>query len=672
MKIAGKTVLVCNCEGTMPLDGKALQKAFAADGTPTIHHQLCRSELDAAKRAFADGGDTIVACLQEAPVFSEAAADSDVRGVVRFCGIREQAGWSDEAASATAKIAALLAEATIDITPARAVSLHSEGRAIVLANSDDGIAAAQRLAERLAVTLILDADVPVTPTAATGFPVYLGSAVTAAGHFTAYRVTVADCRHTAPSSRGHVAAASRHDGVFDGDMILDLRNGTPLFPAHGKRDGYVRPDMGSPAAVERALFDMADLVGEFEKPIHIEYNPSICAHSRSRVVGCSRCLDVCPLSAIVSDGDRVAIDPVVCAGCGSCSAVCPTGAASYALPARGELLARLRILLAAYRQAGGSRPVILFHGQDNGAEMIGLAARLGRGLPARVIPVAVNEPTQIGLDALASAFAYGAAQVAVLAGAPGEDRAGLDDQMALTDAILDALGHGGGRLTVIDSRDPDALCDRLYGLEPREPVAAGDFYPADQKRTAVMMALRHLHDANADAPDVIPLPAGAPFGSLKVDTDGCTLCLSCVGACPANALKDNPDAPMLRFREEACVQCGLCRATCPEKVISLVPQLDFTGAAREERLIKQEQPFHCITCGKPFGTQSTIDRMIDKLSGHSMFQGNARALERLKMCEDCRVADLFSEQQPMAAGERPRTRTTDDYLSGGIKDDDED
>jgi hypothetical protein len=103
-----------------------------------------------------------------------------------------------------------------------------------------------------------------------------------------------------------------------------------------------------------------------------------------------------------------------------------------------------------------------------------------------------------------------------------------------------------------------------------------------------------------------------------------------------------------------------------------VPRLDFTAAVREERLIKEEEPFHCIACGKAFGTRSTIDRMIEKLSGHSMFQGDPRALERLKMCEDCRVADMFGEQQPMAGGARPLPRTTDDYLSGGVEEEDED
>ena len=102
----------------------------------------------------------------------------------------------------------------------------------------------------------------------------------------------------------------------------------------------------------------------------------------------------------------------------------------------------------------------------------------------------------------------------------------------------------------------------------------------------------------APAPvDVLPLAAGSPFGTLAIDAAGCTLCLSCVGTCPTGALIDNPELPQLRFVQEACVQCGLCKATCPEKVIELRPQIDFTGAAKSPRLVKEEEPACCVRCG---------------------------------------------------------------------------
>ena len=127
-------------------------------------------------------------------------------------------------------------------------------------------------------------------------------------------------------------------------------------------------------------------------------------------------------------------------------------------------------------------------------------------------------------------------------------------------------------------------------------------------------------------------------------------------------MADNPDKPQLRFLEEACIQCGLCRATCPENVIALEPRLDFTSAARNLRTIKEEEPFECVRCGKPFGTASTINTMVEKLKGHSMFSDEA-ALNRLRMCEDCRIIDMAEAgNDPMAEGVRPMPRTIDDYL----------
>ncbi|MDH3638583.1 MAG: 4Fe-4S binding protein, partial [Gammaproteobacteria bacterium] len=165
----------------------------------------------------------------------------------------------------------------------------------------------------------------------------------------------------------------------------------------------------------------------------------------------------------------------------------------------------------------------------------------------------------------------------------------------------------------------------------------------DEKRTTIRLALDHLF-AHAPHPrKSTPLPENAPFGTLKVDREACTLCMGCVAVCPASALSDGDDLPQLRFTEANCVQCGLCARACPEDAIQLVPKFTYDSQQRAKtQVLNEEEPFLCVECGKPFATQSMMRRMQEKLKGHWMYQDSA-ALRRLSMCEDCRVKSAFTD-----------------------------
>ena len=237
---------------------------------------------------------------------------------------------------------------------------------------------------------------------------------------------------------------------------------------------------------------------------------------------------------------------------------------------------------------------------------------------------------------------------------------------------MSGLGYDSGTAAIVDNRDPEALCDALYALEPVATRDAASFLPVGGRRSLSAMAMHHLHKTAPTPVETVAMPDGAPFGAVTIDADGCTLCLACVGACPTGALSDNPDAPMLRFTEQACIQCGLCRNTCPEKVMTLEPRMNFASAANSGIVLKEEEPFECISCGKPFGARSSVERTIEKLVKHPMFAGDDVALGRLRMCEECRVMAQFSAQQPMAQGAARRTRTTEDYLRGDAGDTEDD
>ena len=656
-------ILICSCDDTMPLDGEALKRGCRGADTLSAH-QLCRAELEKFRAAASAGEPLIVGCTQEAPLFAEVAGDG---ADVKYANIRETAGWSKDAKAAGPKIAALLAAAAEPVPPVSFVSFASEGVILIYGRDAQAIEAGNLLKDHLDATVLIEPPADVPPPRVTEFPVVKGRIRAGKGHLGAFELTIDDYAQPAPSSRGALAFGTSRDGAISRcDLVLDLSGRAPLFTASDLRDGYLRADPGDGAAVLRAVLKARDLVGSFDKPRYVAFTAELCAHSRSNIVGCTRCLDLCPTGAIAPAGDHVAVDAHICAGCGQCAAACPTGAASYALPSADVLLRKLRALLTTYQEAGGQRPVVLVHDDAHGMPLIDALARYGDGLPANVLPLAVNEVTQVGLEAIAAAFAYGASAMRLLLRQkPRHDTTGLTRTLALADPILAGLGFGPGRVASIETDDPDALGETLRAIDAGEPAPRpASFVPAGAKRDVMRLALRELQRAAPTPVDLIPLPAGAPFGAVNVNSEGCTLCLACVSACPTGALRDNPERPMLRFVEDACVQCGLCKATCPEKVITLTPQLDFRAATADARVLKQEAPFLCIRCGKPFGVKSTIERVTAKLEGkHWMFQNAAQRLDVIRMCEDCRVIAITEQElNPYAGPPRPKPRTTEDYL----------
>ena len=657
-------LLICSCDKTMPLHPDAIGRACA--GRVTQANQLCGLDLDAFKAALANGAPITVACTQQAPLFRELAEDFPA-STLSFVNIRETGGWSRDAAAAGPKTAALIAAAAEPAGPVPMVTLESRGVVLIYGRDEIAVETGRRLADQLDITVILTKPGNVPPPRASEFPILRGTVRNARGHLGQFELSIDDYAAPAPSSRDRlVFGPARQGAVSTCDIVLDLSGGTPMFPAHELRPGYVRADPRDGAAVDRAIAEAGHLVGTFDKPRFIHFDESLCAHSRSGIVGCSRCLDLCPTGAIKPDGNKVAIDAAVCAGCGACAAACPTGAAAYALPSADALLRRLRTLLLTYRNAGGIGAVILFHDGDHGEPLIDALARFGDGLPAHVIPVQVNEVTQVGPEAIAAIFAFGATGAALLTRArPRHSVLGLDQVVAATEKVMAALGFGAGLVRVIAADDPDQLRAALDAVPAGVAAATpATFIPRGAKRGLLETTFRELHRAAPASVDVVALERGAPFGGVVLNLESCTLCHACVTACPTGALSDNPNRAMLRFTESVCVQCGLCEATCPENAITLAPRLDFKAWNAPQQVLKEEDPFLCIGCGKPFGTKSTIDRVVAKLEEkHWMFTGaNARRIDVVKMCEDCRVEAVINESFDPHATQRPPVTTTEDYL----------
>lgn len=553
--------------------------------------------------------------------------------------------------------------------------LSSNGVVLIYGHDEAAIEAGRLLAPFLDVSVLLRADAAPVHTQTLEFPVGRGLIRVAKGHFSAFELIVDAYAAPAVSIDGSIAFESAHDdAVSRCDIILDLSGGAALFPAPDLRDGYLRADPRHRDGWLAAVSQARELIGTFEKPRYINFTSDRCAHSRSRITGCTRCLDVCPAGAIAPAGDHVHIDPYICAGCGQCAAACPTDAAAYTLPTADELIRDLRARLLA-TAPGDRSTAVLIHDERHGSPLVQMLQ--GRGeLPPSIVLLTVNEVAQVGLETLVAAFLYGAATVRLLVRArPRHDSSGLRATIALAESLLGGLGFAGARIATIETDDPDELGVSLRGIPELPAARPSSFLPLGADKPAMRrQLLRQLHRAAPTPIDIIALPEGAPFGSVDVDTEGCTLCLSCVSACPTGALQDNSEQPMLRFTEDACIQCGLCQATCPEKVIRLAPQMDFRPSSASARILKSEQPFCCVRCGKPFGVRSIIERVTAKLAEkHWMYKDASQRLELIKMCDECRVAAVSEQDIDPYGPPRAALRTTDDYLreqgAPGPKDD---
>ena len=644
-----KKLILCDCLGSQNIDAKAVSDGCELSCSK-VYNSLCMDQIDLAEKEMTQQeGEVIIACQQERPRFEELAEELGLP-TPGFVDLRDRAGWGE--GNTAPKMSALAAEAVLPLAMGKSVDVISEGTCLII-GGEAAVHAASQLCETLAVTVSLE-DVSLIPTDRR-FDCVVGRVASASGALGGFTVKFATLQQVKLGGRGAFELDTPLQNAVSGcDIILDLSGGAALFPAPEKREGYLCADPSHPPSVAQAVLSASQMVGTFEKPFYVRLEESLCAHSRAEQPACSNCLNVCPTGAITPAGEHVAIDPMVCAGCGSCSAVCPSGAITYDAPPVDTVFARLNTLASTYRKSGGKDAQLLVHDASHGREMISLAARFGRGLPAHVIPLEVDALSSFGHAEMVAALACGFGRLDILI-SPKTELDVIESQRAL--AI--ALAGQESSVRMLHPADPDALCDALYD-QAAMPAQCDPILPLGTRRQVTRLATKALR------PDVdaLPLPDNSPYGAIVVDTDACTLCLSCVSLCPSGALGDNPDMPQLRFQEDACLQCGLCSNICPEKAITLAPQMNLTDAVFTQTVLHEEEPFACIECGSLFGSKSTVEKISEKLAGnHAMF-ATSEAAKMIQMCENCRIqAQFHSTDNPFQGGERPRVRTTEDYLS---------
>lgn len=484
----------------------------------------------------------------------------------------------------------------------------------------------------------------------------------------------ADCRHiavsgkkTLPLVRGKIHRLGGFMGEFDATVKMngEVRSVTYLTDLDGAGVDLVldldspphmsceRPPLGyftsgsDPESLNRMMNELPDMVGEFEKPVFIFQTPGLCAHHRSGFTGCTRCIDCCPSDAVRSKDDGVEINHFLCQGCGICAAVCPTGALVNKDMQTGELLNVLRGKLQSLQPADPANASVVFHEPETSSRLL---MKMSSQWPGPVIGQSVRDIGSVGMDIWLAVLASGADRIILVSTSQTTQgmRQAIKKQIGYASTMLQGMGYSSGRIILADGAALESTISSVYDqTEYRESNFSGRaaaVIPVQDRRETMRFAVGHLYDQSHRSRSEVPLPKGAPFGTIRIAKDACTFCMACAQICPTSAIGGGTDQPQIDFIEAQCIQCGLCRKACPEKAVALFPRMVYERKLSESKnTLNTEDAFNCISCGKPFAPARIIDRMATLLADHWMYQ-NQTDLRRLKMCSNCRLQDLFDHR----------------------------
>ncbi len=427
------------------------------------------------------------------------------------------------------------------------------------------------------------------------------------------------------------------------DLVLDLQP-VPSYAGELPPLGYYAPGQDASALAE-ALAELPEMRGRFKKPQFTSLLEKSCFHGRSRKRECLQCQEACPYGAIQSVDRKISVNPYICQGCGACAVACPADAIRLMDPPLEDLLNALRLSLSN-RAVTGS-PSILVMSEPETA-WLDAGKNAGKG-GVHLIRFEVTQIGHVRLELILAAFIYGACGVMVACRpqTPTGVKKTVERQVETARAILRGLElpEDSVRFAMDSEENVDA---RLTAFASDAVTPADDarmdsvrFSPGQDRRTRMILTVQCLSERSGRSPSSLPLPPGSPFGAVTVDAAACTLCMACAAACPSGALSAGGDVPRLVFREALCHQCGLCKDTCPESAVRLLPRLLCNpGAAETPVVLGEAEPFRCVECGAPFAPPLMIDRMQEKLRGHWMYAGD-RQMRRLRMCRTCRTRDAL-------------------------------
>lgn len=361
-----------------------------------------------------------------------------------------------------------------------------------------------------------------------------------------------------------------------------------------------------------------------------QYDASICQYHERRHEICAKCADVCPTVAILKEDEKkhLVFSHIDCINCGECVSVCPSGALDSSLMVREAFFKIAKL----YKD---KIPLIILPNADLGESV---------ELLPNVLPFAVPSEKFLNETHLLSLLQESGANVIIYGSLRSK---GTGAAIEILDEIYQAKFKCQAVFTAKNANELASALQKAKLIENSQKSMSSYALP---KREIFANRLSWIV---ADDDLGVAITAGTiEYGTISINQDTCTLCLSCVGACNVNALIADKSSNSIKFNPSVCTACGYCELSCAEKdtikltrgKIELKPSyFTYTELARDEL-------FKCVECGKEFATKKAVEKIATMMLPR--FANQPDKIKTLYCCSDCKAKVMILSQIAAQKGDQ--------------------
>ena len=408
---------------------------------------------------------------------------------------------------------------------------------------------------------------------------------------------------------------------------------------------------------QSALCDEIDaLIGDFSFDKTILFDEKKCQYfhrDKTEFSYCADCAAVCPTMAIsANDAKReLVFSQIDCILCGKCVAVCPSGA----MQKSNATIFNLNKALKFFK---GKIAVVCENKEDFDKFCEGVLechkstdanSCNDKSNLSELAPLVLPSVNMLNESFLLSILQESGRICAIIGNATTK----IDTHLKECADFINDLYHravGQNAVFLSDSainQNADFIAHSAQ--KAHLPYYHYDISEGEFTREIVANRVRFLIKDNDFG--TLKNSANLIYTDLKINAEKCTLCMSCVESCNANALLSAKDNFTLLLNPSLCTACGYCIDTCAEKCIEMsLGGYRLNESFLTHRVLASDEPFRCVECGEIYATKKSIQKVKGILQ--SVFMGDSLKLKSLECCEKCKVKIMFEKSDNLVESHR--------------------